>query len=466
MPPAENQTGRVRSLSFEREPDKTKTDDSGSDGGGGGETRDFVFDADKFVELLAKEIASSHTQLTEGLAESLGASFSAGIKTALEGLYDPQRDGPEPVRAARYQVTREAPIYSFNGGGPSLVRDAWYASREHDDDAKDRLRNFAKQTAEVQTLVASQVAFQVDQHLGFTTQTTTTGASIIPPGYRPDLFVPLLAQDRPMVNQLSRGTISNATPFVVPVFGSIATPLTATHTEGNAPTEGNITFTTKTVTPGAISGKLPLTREIVDSSNPAIDQIALAAMREDYARQTEVKVYTLLNGTSGSGGVITGDFVPSGAQASTTAGGTDNQTLVKHMRERLAKYPFNRFSSPSIGLLGQGATVRLATAVDTTQRPLLPSINAVNAFGSGNPITQGWVLDTLPIIPAWAMTGVAAGDSQILYINKADAWVWESPTLSFRFEEKSGPQIIELALFGYFAVHLLRPVGLSGIRIT
>jgi len=192
----------------------------------------------------------------------------------------------------------------------------------------------------------------------------------------------------------------------------------------------------------------------------------LAAMREDYARQTEVKVYTLLNGTSGSGGVITGDFVPSGAQASTTAGGTDNQTLVKHMRERLAKYPFNRFSSPSIGLLGQGATVRLATAVDTTQRPLLPSINAVNAFGSGNPITQGWVLDTLPIIPAWAMTGVAAGDSQILYINKADAWVWESPTLSFRFEEKSGPQIIELALFGYFAVHLLRPVGLSGIRIT
>ena len=64
------------------------------------------------------------------------------------------------------------------------------------------------------------------------------------------------------------------------------------------------------------------------------------------------------------------------------------------------------------------------------------------------------------------MTGVAAGDSQILLINRSDLWVWESPLLTFRFEEKQGPANIELNIFGYFATHLLRPVGLSGIRIT
>jgi len=426
-----------------------------------------AFDFDGFTKTLSDTIAESHTRLTEELSTSLGDSFSAGIKTALENMYDPQRDGPEPVRAARYQVTREAPIYSFDGRGESLVRDAWYAQREHDDDAKERLRRFHAQTNEVQQLVSSHVAFQAGnaQQERFTTVTTTVGAGVIPPGYRPDLFVPMLAQDRPMVNSLSRGTIANATPFVVPVFG-VATNLTDPHTEGNAPSEGGITFTTKTVTPGAISGKLPLTREIVDSANPAIDQIALAAMREDYARQTEANVYTLLNGASGAGGVITAGFVPSGSQASTTAKGTDNQTLVKHIRAQLAAYPFARFAAPSIGLMGAAATGFLATAVDTTQRPLLPGIAPANAFGNGNPITQGWSVDSLPLIPAWAMTGVAAGDSQVMIVNRADAWVWESPTLAFRFEEKSGPQIIELALFGYFATHLLRPVGLSGIRIT
>jgi HK97 family phage major capsid protein/HK97 family phage prohead protease len=424
------------------------------------------FDFDGFAKALSASLVESHTKLTEDLTTSLGESFSAAMKAALEDIHDPQ-GGPEPVRAARYTVTREAPIYTFDGAGPCLVRDAWYAQREHDDDAKERLRRFHTQTGEVAKLAAAEVSFQASEQFGqqFTTQTTTTGAAIIPPGYRPDLFVPMLAQDRPLVNALSRGTIANATPFVVPVF-TTSTNLTDPHTEGNAPAEGGLTLGTKTVTPGAISGKLPLTREIVDSSNPAIDQIALAAMREDYARQTEANVYTLLNGSSGAGGTITTGFVPSGSQAATCAASADAKVLVHALRAALSKYPFARFAAPTMALMGQAATTLLATAKDTTERPLLPSTGATNSVGLGNAVTQGWFIDGLAHVPAWAMTGVAAGDTQVFTINRADGWAWESPVLAFRFEEKSGPQIIELALFGYFATHLLRPVGLSGMRIT
>ena len=370
------------------------------------------------------------------------------------------------MRAARYAVTRDAPIYSFDGRGPSLVRDAWYAQREHDQDAKERIRRFHNQSGEVQQLVASHVAFQADSQLRFATSTTSNASEIIPPGYRPDLFVPQLAQGRPLVNATSRGTIANATPFVVPVFGS-ATSMTGDHTEGDPPGEGTLLFGTKTVTPGAISGKLPLTREIVDSSNPAIDQIALATMRESYAQQTEAKVYTLLNGANGAGGTITSGFVPSGAQAATVVATTDSEEdLVYALRQALAKYPFARFGAPTMALMGQNATVLLANAKDTTGRSLLPSVGAQNASGLGNAVTQGWFIDGLAHVPAWAMTGVAAGDSQVLTLSRPDVWVWESPVLAFRFEEKQGPEIIELALFGYFASHVLRPVGLSGMRIT
>lgn len=420
---------------------------------------------------LADEIANSHRKLTEELSQSLGESFSAGMKAALEGIASPQ-GGPEPVKAARYTVVREAPVYTMDGRGPSLVRDAWYASREHDEEAQDRLRKFQNQTHEVQKLVADRLSFMAADRLQFTTVDTTVGADVIPPGYRPDLFVPQLEQGRPFVNTLSRGTISNATPFVVPVFGGITTDLTGDHTEGSAPTEGAISFTTKTVTPGAISGKLPLTREIVDSSNPAIDQIALAAMREDYARQTETKVYTELNGANGVGGTITSGLVPSGAQASTTTGGSaaagtfGGLELLRGLRAALALYPFRRFGSPTRMLLSQEATSAFATAEDANNRPLLASVSPQNGWGVGNAASNMWDVDGLMAIPAWAISGNAAGDADVFIVNTNDAWVWESPVLSFRFEEKQGPEIIELALFGYFAVHVLRPVGLAGIRHT
>ncbi len=408
------------------------------------------------MNRLAERITESHAQLTQELTQSVGESISEGVKVALENIGDPQRGS---VKAARYSVTREEPVYRFDGSGFSLVRDAWQAATAHEEDAIERLRKYRKQTEEVATL------FHQSFSLNFTPQTTSTASQIIPPGYRPELYVPQLQQERPIVSAASQGTISNAAPFTVPIFGS-STSVSADHVEGTNPSDGSVAFSTKTVTPQAISGRLVLTRELVDSSNPAIDQIALATMRESYNRQTEVKAYTLLNGANGAGGTITSGFVPSGAQAVTTAKGTDNQTLVKAIRVALAAYPFARFAAPTVALMGGAATQLLAGAVDTTQRPLFPYLGSNNSVGTGNSVTQGWNVDGLAFIPAWANTGVAAGDSQIMIIKSSDFWVWESPLLSFRFEEKQGPANIELNIFGYFGTHLLRPVGLSGIRIT
>lgn len=452
-----NQGGIVPPEAEETPQESTQAPDAGA-----------LFEAN--ISSLADKIAESHQKLTENLAESLGESFSAGIKTALEDLAAPQ-GGPEPVKAARYAVVREAPVYTLDGRGPSLVRDAWYASREHDDEAKERLRRFQNQTAEVAKVAADRLSFMVAERAMFAEVNTTTAAEVIPPGYRPDLFVPQLEQGRPIVNALSRGTIANATPFVVPVFKA-ASGMTGDHTEGEPPTEGTLELDTKTVTPGAISGKLPLTREIVDSANPAIDQIALAAMREDYARQTEAKAYAALNGSSGQGGAVTNGFVSSGAQvyepAADIVDGEDTSAgalLLKAVRQQLALYPFRRYAAPTRALMSQRATTAFATAEDKNGRPLLPSVGAQNAAGMGNAVQVGWFVDGLAHVPAWAISETDPGDADIFTLNSADVWAWESPVLSFRFEEKQGPEIIELALFGYFAVHILRPVGLSAIRM-
>lgn len=388
-------------------------------------------------------------EFTAGLTESI----TKAVTDAFEKLPWPQTDdeGRQVVNAGRkvgtgWKVTREAPVYRLDGIGPSFVRDAWnYHNKRDDREGLERIRKYQEQSAE------------------FAAITRTTIPETSPTGYRPELYVGQLPQGRPFVEGVSRGNISDPTPFTVPRFVS-ATGATADHVEGTNPTEGTFDLENVTVTPGGISGVLKLTRELVDASNPAIDQIALNIMRESYSQQTEAKVYTELNGTNGVGGTITAGFVPSGGQAATTTGQGDE--LLVGVRTALALYPFRRFAAPNRMHLSQEGTTSFATAIDSTGRPLLPSIGATNAVGVGNAVQQGWFVDGLPAIPTWSMTGNTAGDSDVIMYNSQDIWVWESPLLTFRFEERSGPANIDLALFGYFATRALRPRGLSGIRHT
>jgi phage head maturation protease len=416
---------------------------------------------DATVERLATKVVDTQNKFMEGLAQSIGESVSAGMRAAVEDMGQPEGRGE--VKAARYSVTREEPVYRFDGSGESLVRDAWNSITAKDENAIERLRKFRQQTEDI-------VRLHQDGTLNFAPQSTSTASQVIPPGYRPDLYVGDLFRDRPFIEAATRATIPNAAPFSVPVFSSVS-GASADHVEGTNPSDGSLTFTTRTVTPQAISGRIVLTRELVDSSNPTIDNIALQEMRESYARQTEAKVYTLLNGTSGAGGTITTGFVPSGSQAATFAstGGTPYAAvaLVNGIRQQMALYPFRRFSAPTAVLMGPNATTTLATANDSTGRPIFPSVGPVNAVGStGGSVTTAWNVEGFAFQPAWSITGTAAGDTQIFIFNRSDVYVFESPLLTFRFEEKQGPANIELNIFGYFGTHLLRPVGLSGIRIT
>jgi HK97 family phage prohead protease len=389
------------------------------------------------------EITAMFEKMTDKMAESIGTSLNAGIQTTLENI--DARSGPESVKASRYVQVKEEPVYRMTGSeGFSLLKDVWNAKMNHDLDAAERYRKFQVQQDELRKVAAAKLSFSDPTSTAeFTTVTTTTAADVIPPGYRPDLYVPQLQQQRPLVNLFSRGSISSPAPFTVPKFGT-ATGVTGDHTEGSPATEGSITVTSEIVSPVPISGKLPLTREIVDSANPNVDAIALAALRESYAQQTEGKVNTLIQGEAG-------------VQTSNPASDT-GPNILDAIRAGLGAYDFTRFASPTGAALSGYAVGFLATAKDNDGGYLLPSVGPSNRAGTGT--MGGYQIDTLAFTKAWALSAAAAGDVQAVVVNMADAWVFESPTLSFRFEEKQGPEIIELALFGYFGAAILRPSGI------
>lgn len=393
-----------------------------------------------------------------GPAPDQTAAFTAAVEAftrAVEGLTAPQRETVPAGKAVGFTVT-EPPVYTLQPGKGrhSMVLDAFKARVEGDEDAKARLAKFASQQAEVAQ---------------FAVVNRTVGANTIPPGYRPDLYQPQLFQGRPLFGMVSQGGLSDATPFTLPTFTS-ATGATATHVEGTNPTDGTLAIGTRTVTPGAISGRFIITREVVDASNPAIDAIALAAMRESYSMQTEALIYAELNGTNGVGGTITSGAVPSGAAAVAVTGvgasGAAGVALLDAIRDQITAYPFRRFASPNRLALSQEASVNLARGKDSTGRPILPRIGAMNSNGTVGILDQAFDIDGLAGMPTWSMTGNAAGDADSILFNSGDIWAWESPTLTFRYEERSGPALIELALFGYFATRILRPSGFAGVRLT
>lgn len=400
-----------------------------------------------------KEIHVADDKTTETtLAKAVDALALVADKLAAIPA-QPQAGDREVIPAGRAVITREAAVYSLDGasgmGAPSLVRDTFAARVDGDRAAQERLAKFKLQQADMAQ---------------FATVNRTVGANVIPPGYRPDLYVPQLFQGRPFVDAVSKGALTDATPFTLPKFTS-ATGATADHVEGTNPTDGSLALGTMTVTPGAVSGLFKITREMVDAANPAIDAIALSALRESYSQQTEAKVYALLNGTSGAGGTITSGAVPSGAVVATVASGaTGGQLLLTALRGQLAAYPFRRFQKPDRLLLSQEATTLLAQAVDTTGRPLLPRIGDAASVGTASAYNQAYDIDGLPGVPAWSITANTAADADTFLFSAQDVWAWESPLLNFRFEERSGPAIVELALFGYFATAVLRASGISAVR--
>jgi HK97 family phage prohead protease len=472
---------RVRSIAAMRSVPNSSTkelempDDKDQGGSDGGEAT-VLTDPDVAMARFEQELGARFQQVTDkltnafesvttNLAQTHEKVVSDTMAKAFGQLEGQSAATDQAFAAARLKVVSEPPVYRFEGGarGDSLVRDFWRAQTERDHDAIERLRRFQEQQRDMVNLLqrmpsTARAAFAGGGDGPRFDVTRTSGAPVIPPGYRPDLFVNELERGRPIVAQAMRGTITDATPFTVPRFVS-STTAAADHVEGTNPTEGAMTLESVTVTPGAVSGRFDLTREIVDSSNPAIDAIALQTMREKYNQLTEQKAYAELNVDANVAVFNTADLSDLGGPTPAAA----RRKAVTDLRDLLAKYPFTRFASPTGGVMGQLITVALANAVDTAERPLLPSVGGQNAYGVGNAVDQGWAIDGLVMRPAWAITQ-NVGDEVALIINRSDFWAWESPLLTFRFEEKQGPAVIELALFAYFATKVLRPAGIFSLR--
>jgi hypothetical protein len=344
----------------------------------------------------------------------------------------------EVLRMSARAHTAQRPVYSFDGGGHSFVRDAWAVRNPvlagDVAGAKDRLEEFRE--------------FQLQARQEFTTSTTSTATAIVPPHYQP--LLASFVQDRPLYAAANKGDISDASAFVLPaqVADAGVDAAVGSNMEGSNRTDNAApVFTSTTVAPSGITGLFRVTRELVDSSNPAIDAVALAMMRESYARQTEARIFAELN--SAQSGTITGLQVPNGAQARTSTG----TSLPADLRKAILDFGGIRGMRPRNVIASTRQTV--AEGLDTLDASTVPA--GADYF---------YVTHGCPVYLSPQISGTAAGDADVFILGSGDLWAWSSPMVEFQYYERQGPGMVDVALWGYFATKVIQPRGVSSIRHT
>lgn len=359
------------------------------------------------------------------------ADVKATVEAAAANVEMDDHGSPEPAPAAiagAAVTTSEAPVYTFDGQGPSFVRDVFHARFSMDREAQDRISRFNSMMnagdADQMRMVTAAV------------ETRTTHTNYLQNGYKPEMLVATIDEGRPLTSRIGTVNLTDATPFRIPVEGDFSG--VGDHTEGTSHvTEGTLTAGDVTFTPGAVSGAYRISRELVDASNPALDTIALRAMVRDYRGVTEGKVAAALLA----------------ADATATLNINDVMTL----RGELNDFYDTNQESASFVVASSSYYKTLLTDVDTAGRPMLASVAPSNAAGTA----PGWTgahVDGVEIIKSSKI----ATDDAFLVI-KEDVLIGESPLRTFRFDEVEGPGIVKLALWAYFGALVTRASSVEQI---
>jgi hypothetical protein len=356
--------------------------------------------------------------------------------------------GPEILPLGGPRITAEAFPYSFDGNGPQMLRDFVLAAEGNEESAR-RIQRMNLMLADPRAVNAGCVlmAAAARRRIMAAPGETTNQPAIIPPGYRPDLYTPLLAYEAPLWNSVAKAPITDFNPFTVPREASRAGLSGVPADEITPVVPGSITTGLNTVTPQAVSGTYQFSRALVMGSNPAIDMIAMNALDEEWAKDVETRLAAF----------IVAGATP-GAPTYTTGAG-----YISALRTAMAQFRTRRHA-PATAIISATKEWESAVEADDLQgRPLLnwdgsPIINAQGTVGDG---LQNASLYGTPVLPQ--SFGVAAKKTVVL--RAQDLIAFATPIMNFRYEATPGagntmnPLLLQVSKYSGVAFWIRRAEG-------
>lgn len=209
------------------------------------------------------------------------------------------------------------------------------------------------------------------------------------------------------------------------------------------------------VTPKPTAGKQTVSRQMIDMSTPAIDQLIYEDLLAVYNRKVEDKVGAALIAAAGA------PVVTFATEAAFNAAGAAHNSVIDLGIEvwDARKLPADILAMPT---RRWGKFKKLK---DTDGRPLIPTSTAgpMNVIGVGSVRVAGEIENLGVMVSDGLGNGLTYPESYLAF-RAADQILFESNVLRFRFEEVSGPESIVLGIWAYSAF-ISRQAGKSVKRV-
>lgn len=277
---------------------------------------------------------------------------------------------------------------------------------------------------------------------------TNEGAGVIPPVWMSSEFAELAVQQRRVANAVRNIALSSAAPISMPKQSGGSGSVAELATEGTSTTDfvgDEWGSAVDTVSPKATSGGQKVSRQMLDSSNPAIDALIYSDLIAEYNTAVEAKVVAAM--VTAAGSAVT-------TYATEAAWGlkVDDLTVTDDLMD-LAIAVRNARKLPADILIASVTRYgELLKLKDSTGRPLMPADSAgpVNVVGTGTAAVDGRLLG----LGVLATDGITQYPESILTARASDTILFESPVLRFRYEEPDGPETIRLGIWAYTAAYV------------
>jgi phage head maturation protease len=390
--------------------------------------------AEGVVECQADHLAAfAASQATLTYTADPGPADFSPITDAIRDGF--QAISPRETVHNQVESIQEAPAYRFDGvrGEHDFSADLIAFGRDRDSDAGARVMSF----------LTEQFSPTFDVDTGNTTE-------LNPARTRADMYVDERTFRTPVYDALYAGSITDMTPFIVPKFNT-ASGLVADHVEGVEPTPGAMDVTSQTVTPSAVSGKVEITREVWDQGgNPQASGLIWNKMVYNYYQALETAAAAVLTAAAGS---ITDIALTTNAE---------DDVLVNELTAALAGLQFAAGGELiSMALTHQNLYARLAAAVDSTGRKLLPVYGPTNADGTTRSRFNSLDVAGYEFLPARSLGAASANTSNSWLIDPSSVHLWNSPPQRLEFQYRVA--YVDLAIWGYKAAAVTDTAGVRQI---
>ena len=338
---------------------------------------------------------------------------------------------PVETHVAPATVT-EPQVYARGNVQRSYFKDLAAATLAGSGEARDRLVRNSK-------MVADEV-----RALGNTSGVGGSGGEFAPPLWLVNEFVALARPGR-----VFAGLVNNkALPEGV---ATINLPRILTGTTTAIQTTQNTALSQTDMTTGAVSagittigGKQVVAQQLLDQSAIPFDEVIMADLAADYARQLDVQ-FILGSGAAGQlRGVVNGVSVGSTVYTQVTPAVAGAGGLYATIAKAIAAVETSRFLPPTAIVMHPRRWGFIAASFDSNNRPLLPMSGvAMNPVGdqAGGPREQGpvGVMQGLPVytdanIPTNLGTG--ANEDRVFVLRVEDLFLYES---ALRMESFTAP---------------------------